>query len=47
MSHDIKKIEALPTIDEVVKRSQALALLDAIIMPEWDCRYFSFNRHWS
>jgi len=27
--------------------SQSLALLDAIIAPEWDLRYYSFNSHWS
>jgi len=47
MSNDIQRINDLPSIDEVAKRSQALALLDAIIMPEWDFRYFSFNRRWT
>jgi len=26
---------------------QSLAMLDAILSPEWQCRYFSFNRRWS
>ncbi|MBU2569645.1 MAG: hypothetical protein KJ725_06315 [Gammaproteobacteria bacterium] len=42
----IQNISDLPSIDEVKKRSQGLALLDAIIMPEWDYRYFSFNCNW-
>lgn len=46
MSYNIKDIEFLPSISEVKKRSQALALLDAIIMPDWEYRYFSFNNNW-
>lgn len=46
MDHEILKINNLPSIDEVKKRSQGLALLDAIIMPEWEHRYFSFNGNW-
>jgi len=47
MSHDIQGIEELPSIDDVRRRSQGLALLDAIIMPDWEHRYFSFNCRWS
>lgn len=36
----------LPSIAEIRKRSQALAMLDAILCPEWEDRYFSFNAHW-
>lgn len=36
----------LPSLAEIRKRSQALAMLDAIICPEWEDRYFSFNAHW-
>jgi hypothetical protein len=46
MSNNIQKIDDLPSIDEVRKRSQGLALLDAIIMPDWQYRYFSFNCRW-
>jgi len=42
----IKTIIELPSIDKVKKYSQSLAMLDAIIMPEWEYRYFSFNAHW-
>ena len=24
-----------------------MAMLDAILSPEWDCRYYSFNAGWS
>jgi hypothetical protein len=37
----------LPPIDEVMKRAQALAALDLILSPDWQYRYYSFNRQWS
>lgn len=46
MSNEIQKINDLPSIAETKKRSQGLALLDAILMPEWEHRYFSFNCKW-
>lgn len=46
MTHSIQNIKDLPSIDEVKKVSQGLALIDAIIMPEWEYRYFSFNSNW-
>jgi hypothetical protein len=36
----------LPTIEALRKLTQALAMLDAIMMPEWDYRYYSFNCKW-
>ncbi len=46
MNNSILNINDLPSIDEVKKVSQALALVDAIIMPEWEYRFFSFNGNW-
>ena len=46
MQHTIDDINLLPTPTQVRKISQSLAMLDAIIMPKWDSRYFSFDRHW-
>ncbi len=46
MSNEIRKISDLPSIADVTKGSQGLALLDAIIMPIWEYRYFSFNCKW-
>jgi hypothetical protein len=46
MSNSIQKINDLPSIEEVKKISQGLALVDAILMPEWEYRYFSFNSNW-
>jgi hypothetical protein len=36
----------LPGPPELERRCVALAMLDAIISPEWDYRYYSFNRRW-
>jgi hypothetical protein len=36
----------LPPPDRLLKLSQSLAILDAIIQPEWHLRYYSFNAHW-
>ena len=36
----------LPEIAELKKRCQSLAVLDAILCPEWEYRYFSFNSNW-
>lgn len=45
--NNIQHINNLPSINEVKNKSQALALIDAIIMPEWEYRYFSFNCNWA
>ena len=36
----------LPNVGRFRELSQSLAVLDAILMPEWQYRYFSFNSHW-
>jgi hypothetical protein len=36
----------LPDVESLKKLSQALAMLDAIISPEWEYRYYSFNSKW-
>lgn len=46
MNNSIKSIDELPSIECVKHAAQGLALLDAIIMPEWEYRYFSFNCNW-
>lgn len=46
MSYSIQNINSLPSIKEVKKISQGLALVDAILMPEWEDRFFSFNNDW-
>ncbi len=39
-------VDSLPGIQEMLRLSQALAVLDAILCPEWEYRYFSFNGGW-
>jgi len=36
----------LPSIPELRRRTQSLAMLDAILCPEWEDRYYSFNSAW-
>jgi len=36
----------LPDIDTLRRRTQALAMIDAIVSPEWDQRYYSYNAAW-
>jgi hypothetical protein len=36
----------LPDVDRLKRLMQSLALLDAIMSPEWDYRYYSFNSQW-
>ena len=36
----------LPNISVVRDRSKSLAMLDAILSPEWEYRYYSFNAAW-
>ena len=36
----------LPSITELKRRCQSIAMLDAILSPEWEHRYYSFNSQW-
>lgn len=38
---------ALPDIDTLRARCRALAMLDAIVSPEWESRYYSFDSDWA
>ncbi|KQX49589.1 hypothetical protein [Streptomyces sp. Root1304] len=38
---------ALPGIEELRDHSRGLAMLDAILSPAWEGRYYSFDAHWS
>ncbi|WP_432867414.1 hypothetical protein [Microbispora rosea] len=40
-------IQRLPSISIVRDRCRAMAMLDAIMSPEWALRYYSFNCRWS
>lgn len=37
----------LPPVTECLRRSQALAMLDAVLSPEWEDRYYSFDSRWA
>ncbi|MEV0230583.1 hypothetical protein [Nonomuraea sp. NPDC050786] len=40
-------IRRLPEISIVQDRSRAMAMLDAIMSPEWESRFFSFDSQWA
>ena len=39
-------LAALPDLEGLRKLTQSLAMLDAIMSPEWEYRYYSFNSKW-
>lgn len=41
-----RDLTLLPNIDQLKALAQSLAMLDAIICPDWENRYYSFNRYW-
>ncbi len=41
-----RDLSPLPGIEELKKLAQALAMLDAILSPEWEYRTYSFNSRW-
>jgi hypothetical protein len=40
------RLKSLPDIEGLRKLTQSLAMLDAIMSPEWEYRYYSFNSKW-
>jgi hypothetical protein len=36
----------LPKPEVLLRRSRAAGLLDAVLMPQWHLRYYSFDPHW-
>ncbi len=42
-----RDLSALPTIETLRKLTQSLAMLEAILMRDWEHRYFSFNSKWA
>jgi hypothetical protein len=38
---------ALPSIEDLKSLCQSIATLDAILSPEWEWRYYSFNNSWT
>jgi hypothetical protein len=41
-----RDLSGLPDVTRLEQLSQSIAMLDAIISPEWEYRYFSFNSKW-
>ena len=41
-----KNLNSMPEVLELKKLLQSLAMLDAIMSPEWDERFYSFNSKW-
>ncbi|HVE73908.1 MAG TPA: hypothetical protein VNA30_02290 [Mycobacteriales bacterium] len=37
----------LPDVPTLIAWSQSMAMLDAILSPEWEMRYFSYDAHWA
>lgn len=46
MSNASDFIKKLPGISECQRIFKAVAMLDAILMPEWEYRYYSYNAQW-
>jgi hypothetical protein len=42
-----RDLSALPDVKRFKAVLQSMAMLDAILCPEWQYRYFSFNAHWA
>jgi hypothetical protein len=41
-----RDLSQMPSLDSLEKLCQSIAILDAILSPQWDYRYFSFNAGW-
>ena len=41
-----QNLENLPNVSGLKRLLQSLAVLDAILAPEWEYRHYSFNAHW-
>lgn len=42
-----RDLSGLPDIDALKRLMQSMAMLDAILHPEWEFRFYSFNSKWS
>jgi hypothetical protein len=42
-----RDLSGLPDVDGLKRLLQSMAMLDAILSPEWQDRYYSFNSKWS
>ena len=42
-----RQLDLLPDVERLQRLWQSLALLDAILAPDWESRYYSFDSKWS
>ncbi len=42
-----RNLQALPNIADLSRLMQSMAMLDAILCPDWEFRYYSFNSGWT
>ena len=42
-----RDLSFLPDVEQLRRLLQSMAMLDAILCPEWDLRYYSFNARWA
>jgi hypothetical protein len=42
-----RHLDLLPTAKELLPLCQSIAMLDAVLEPEWQYRYYSFNSRWN
>ncbi|MGS0896020.1 hypothetical protein ACVBGC_26340 [Burkholderia stagnalis] len=47
MNISTRNLHALPDIAGLMGLTQSLAVLDAVLSPEWEYRYYSFNQAWA
>ncbi len=47
MAISTRDLSGLPDIDALKRLLQSMAMLDAILSPEWEYRYYSFNSKWA
>lgn len=42
-----RDLSGLPAVDALKRLMQSMAVLDAVLSPEWEYRYYSFNSKWA
>ncbi|WP_164462931.1 hypothetical protein [Burkholderia lata] len=47
MNVSTRNLNALPDIAGLMRLTQSLAILDAVLSQEWEYRYYSFNHAWA
>lgn len=47
MTISTRDLSKLPGVDALQRLMQSMAVLDAILSPEWEYRYYSFNAKWA